>query len=76
MTAATAFLALVWAHLDDIFAVLFALQASLVVITKLTPTPKDDAFANKVLSVLEALASVLSVKRKDFPAAPTAPGLY
>jgi hypothetical protein len=76
MTAITALLALVWAHLDDIFAVLFALQAALVAITKLTPTPKDDAFANKVLAILESLASVLSVKRRDFPDAPLKPGLY
>lgn len=76
MTALTSIVALVWAHLDDIFAALFALQAALVAITKLTPTPKDDAFAAKVLSVLESVASVLSVKRKDFPAAPMAPGLY
>ncbi|MBZ5864333.1 hypothetical protein [Escherichia coli] len=67
---------LLWAHIDDIFAVLFALQAALVAVVKLTPTPKDDAFAAKVLSVLETVASVLSVKRKDFPAAPSAPGLY
>ncbi|SCW77071.1 hypothetical protein SAMN02927900_04762 [Rhizobium mongolense subsp. loessense] len=69
-------LLLLWAHLDDIFAVLFAMQAALVAIVRLTPTPKDDAVAAKVLSVLESLASVLSVKRKGFPAAPTSPGLY
>ncbi|AGC35547.1 hypothetical protein [Rhizobium leguminosarum] len=76
MTALASIVALLWAHLDDIFAVLFALQAVLVLISKLTPTPKDDAIAAKILSVLESIASVLSVKRKDFPAAPTSPGLY
>lgn len=70
------YLALIWSQLDNIFAVLFALQAALVAICKLTPTPKDDAMAAKVLSVLESLASVLSVKRKDFPAVPTSPGHY
>lgn len=55
---------------------LFALQAALVTITRLTPTPKDDAIAAKVLTFLETLASVLSVKRKDYPAAPAKPGLF
>lgn len=45
-------------------------------ITRLTPTPKDDAIVGKVLIGIEAVASLLSVKRKDFPAAPTRPGLY
>jgi len=76
MTALASIVALVWAHLDDIFAILFALQAVLVLISKLTPTPKDDAVAAKILSVLESIASVLSVKRKDFPAAPVSPGLF
>lgn len=58
-------LTLLWGQLDNIFAVLFALQAAAVAVTRLTPTPKDDAFAAKLLAVLESLASVLSVKRRD-----------
>nr|WP_250808767.1 hypothetical protein [Neorhizobium tomejilense] len=69
-------LTLIWGQLDNIFAVLFALQAAAVAITRLTPTPKDDAIAAKVLTFIEKAASVLSVKRKDFPEAPTSPGLY
>lgn len=71
-----AYLTLIWAHIDDIFAVLFAIHAAAVAIVRLTPTPKDDAIVAKVLNVLEKLASLLSVKRKDFPEAPTSPGLY
>lgn len=61
-----AYLALIWAHIDDIFAVLFAIHAAAVAIVRLTPTPKDDAIAAKALSILEKVASLLSVKRKDF----------
>lgn len=46
------------------FAALFAVQAAAVAVTRLTPTPKDDAVVGKVLKVIEAGASILSVKRK------------
>ena len=53
-----------WSMVDDIFAVLFAVHAAAVTIVKLTPTPKDDAIVAKALTLIESLASVLSVKRK------------
>lgn len=61
-----AYLTLIWAHIDDIFAVLFSIHAAAVAIVRLTPTPKDDAIAAKVLTALEKVASLLSVKRKDY----------
>lgn len=57
------FISLLWGHLESIFAILFAAQGLAVAVVKLTPTPKDDAFVAKVLTVLETFASVLSVKR-------------
>lgn len=69
-------LSLIWGQLDNIFAILFAIHATAVVITRITPTTKDDAIVAKALTVIESLASILSVKRKDFPEAPTTQGLH
>lgn len=58
------FLSFLWGNLDDVFAVLFAVQLAAAAVVKLTPTTKDDAIVAKVLSLLETLAGVLAVRRK------------
>jgi hypothetical protein len=52
-------------HYVEILAIVGGVQVLLVAVTKLTPTPKDDAIAAKVVSVLEKAASFLSVKAKQ-----------
>ena len=44
---------------------LLAFHAAAVAFTRLTPTPKDDAFVAKVYDTVVKFASILSVRESD-----------
>ncbi len=52
-------------HLDDIFVAISAIIAAASAVCALTPTPKDDAFFQKVRSFLDVLALNVGQARKD-----------
>lgn len=52
-------------HLDDILIAVSAVVAAASAVCALTPTPKDDAFCQKIRSFLDVLALNVGQARKN-----------
>lgn len=58
-------LTFIMTHLDDILIAVSAVVAAASAVCALTPTPKDDAFCQKIRSFLDVLALNVGQARKN-----------